>query len=643
MISSKQSLPITTSFPFPYFQLNFNSIGLTKYLPTIISQVSLLFTMAMVFLVSPVSNAAPPENVHHDFVNSTPGNVSPKSGNTEKFARGRILVIPRAGLPKKAFDAILSQHHGKSRKIGQSDIYIVEIPEFSEEAVVMALQQNPHIKLAELDYISAPTLTPNDPYFSIYEWHLPKIGAPSAWDIAQGEGITIAILDSGVDDTHPDLANNLMPGWNFFDNNSNIRDFIGHGTFVAGTAAATTSNSIGVASIAGKAKIMPLRITDNNGYGYQHFTVSALIYAADHGARIANISYKDQTSKEAVRSAAQYMKDKNGLVFVSADNTGMLENYSVTTSMIAVSATDELDQLTSFSSYGNYVSLSAPGKNIWSTAKMTNQIPYGPAGGTSISSPLAAGVAALMMSSNPKLSNNEIESLLFSTAVDLGSPGRDMYFGYGRVDAAAAVKAAKAATPTLDTEAPHITIINPLEGATLSGLIPVDIDATDNIGVTRAELWINNSSVAIDTTQPFSFSWDSTGSLNGSTNLEVRVFDAANNMASSMIVVNVNNSTSPPTIDTQAPAMQIVNPVAGSVSGTIAITLNASDNNGATGISLAVYIDGILKATGTGSTMSTSWNTRTKGTKAGAHTILAVAKDSAGNTSTATVNVNVVK
>ena len=640
MEKSKQALPTATSLYLPHLQQNLNKTNLTKYLFSAVFQVGLL--CAVVFTAA-VSSAVPPEHAHQDFASTTPGNASPKGGNTEEFARGRILVMPRAGLPKKVFNAILGEHHGKARKIGQSNIYIVDVPEFSEEAVVMALQRNPHIKLAELDYISAPTLIPNDPYYSLYQWHLPKIGASSAWDITQGEGITIAILDSGIDSTHPDLVNNLVPGWNFFDNNSDTRDFIGHGTFVAGTAAATTTNSIGVASISGKAKIMPLRITDINGYAYQNFTVSALIYAADNGARIANISYKDQTSKEVVRSAAQYMKDKNGLVLVSADNTGMLENYSVTTSMIAVSATDEFDQLTSFSSYGSYVSLSAPGKNIWSTAKMTNEIPYGPTGGTSISSPLAGGVVALMMSANPKLSSIEIENLLFSTAVDLGDSGRDIYFGYGRVDAAAAVQAAKTATPTLDTEAPLITIINPLEGATLSGLIPVDIDATDNIGVTRAELWINNTSVAIDTSQPFSFSWDSTGALNGATNLEVRVFDAAGNMATSMIVVNVNNSTSLPTIDTQAPVVQIVNPVAGNVSGSITITVNASDNNGAARITQFIYIDGMQVATGTGSTLSYSWNSRSKKVKAGSHTIQAIAKDATGNQSSTSVAVNVVK
>lgn len=567
--------------------------------------------------------------------------ISYKSSATSDWVRGRILVRPRAGLPIKALDKILKEHGGKAKKIGQSDLYIVDLPEHSEEGVVAKLKHHPHLKFAELDHIALPAMIPNDYYYS-REWHLSKIGALSAWDISQGEAITIAILDSGVDLTHPDLVANLVPGWNFYDNNSNTADVIGHGTFVAGTASAITNNSIGVASIAGKAKIMPLRVSDINGYGYTSTISSALIHAADHGVRVANISFRDQTSKDAVRVASQYMKDKNGLVVTSGGNSGILENYTVTTTMISVSATDEFDQKADFSSYGNYISLAAPGVKIWSTGKGGA---YGPTGGTSISSPVAGGVIALMMSVNPNLKSTEIENLLFSTALDLGEPGRDPYFGYGRVDAAAAVQAAQAAVPTQDTEAPGVSIIDPLEGAVVTGLVPIDVQATDNVGVTRAELWVNNANVATDSSLPFAFSWDSSGVQNGTALLTVRVYDATNNMAYSTVAVGVNNPIQPPppVLDTEAPIVQIVNPVAGSVSGSVNISINASDNNGATGISLSVYIDGVLKATGAGSTLGANWNTRSKSVKAGAHTIKAVASDAAGNTSTSSVIVNVAK
>ena len=246
------------------------------------------------------------------------------------------------------------------------------------------------------------------------------------------------------------------------------------------------------------------------------------------------------------------------------------------------------------------------------------------------------------MSSNPRLSSGEIENLLFSTAVDLGANGRDPYFGYGRVDAARAVQAAKVAVPIQDTEAPNVSIVDPLGGATVQDLVPIDIQAIDNVGVARAELWVNNTSVAVDSSAPFAFTWDSKGAQNGAASLTVRAYDAANNMGTSSIEVSVNNPVQPPVADTEPPVVQIINPVAGNVSGNVTISVNASDNSSASGISLWIYIDGSLKAFGKGSTMSTNWNTR-KNVKIGTHAIQVVAKDAAGNTSSTAVNVNVVK
>lgn len=156
--------------------------------------------------------------------------------------------MPRAGLPAQVFASILKEHDGKARKIGQSNLYVVALPEYTEEGVHTRLEHHPHLKFAELDRVVMPALIPNDPVY-INEWHLPKIGAPSAWNITQGNGITIAILDSGVDNSHPDLASRIVPGWNLYDNNSDTSDVVGHGTSVAGTAAAISNNSIGVVGV----------------------------------------------------------------------------------------------------------------------------------------------------------------------------------------------------------------------------------------------------------------------------------------------------------------------------------------------------------------------------------------------------------
>ena len=624
-------LPLNSSFVRYFLQARcfFTSTALIRIV---------VFSICLIpasFIATPIVNA------QSDFsVAKLPEQKRTKRENPESFAQGRILVSPREGLPAQAFATILEEHHGKARKIGQSNLYIVDLPESTEEDAVAKLAHHRHLKFAELDRLVPPTFAPNDPLYAS-QWYLPKINAPIAWDITQGTGITIAVLDSGADNSHPDLAGQLVPGWNVYDNTSDTTDLIGHGTNVAGIVAASSSNATGIAAVAGQSKIMPIRVTPPDSGGTFYSTLAqGFIYAADHGARVANASFQNVTSSLSTQNAAQYMKDKNGLVIVSAGNTGSLETYSSTTTMIPVSATDENDLLTGFSSYGDYVALAAPGINIWTTDLSGSYISVR---GTSFSSPVSAGVIALMMASNPGLTSLDIEKLLYSTAVDLGNSGRDIYFGYGRVDAAAAVQAAITAVPSVDTEAPIASIVDPLNGATVSGLVPVDVQASDNVGVTRAELWVNNTTIAVDTSLPFAFTWDSSGAPNGMTNIVVYVLDAAGNVGSNMIAVNVSNSAPPPVVDTTPPTVAIINPVAGDVSGTVTITINASDNTGSSNVAQSLYIDGTLVATGTGSTLSFSWNSRSKKVKAGSHTIKAMAKDTAGNTSSTSVKVNVIK
>ena len=136
-------------------------------------------------------------------------------GRSGTWAEGRILVMPKAGLPEKELAKILGEHGGKARKIGQSDLYIVDLPAHaSEKAVAARLAHHPHLKFAELDYLVEPDFVPNDPQYGS-AWHLPKIGASSAWDNSQGAGVIIAILDSGVDGLHPDLSSRMVAGLEF--------------------------------------------------------------------------------------------------------------------------------------------------------------------------------------------------------------------------------------------------------------------------------------------------------------------------------------------------------------------------------------------------------------------------------------------
>lgn len=574
------------------------------------------------------AGSAPPEN-------------DARGGNgSGAWAKGRVLVVPRAGLTEKELGKILSEHGGKGRKLGQSELYIVDLPTHgSEKAVAARLHHHPAFKFAEIDEMVLPDLIPNDPYYGS-AWHLPKIGASIAWDKSQGAGVTVAVLDSGVDSAHPDLASKLVPGWNFYDNNANTSDVYGHGTKVAGSAAAASNNHTGIAAVAGQSRIMPIRVTNLSGGGYWSTISQGLVHAADNGARVANVSFLGVTSSLTVQNAAQYMKNKGGLVIVSGGNTGTQQNYPSTTTMIPVAGTNSKDVRASWSSYGNYIAMAAPGEGIWSTIRGGG---YGAVSGTSFSSPVTAGVVALMMSVAPKLQNTKIESLLFSTAVDLGAAGRDPYYGYGRVDAARAVQATVAAVPVADTLAPSAAISSPISGKTVTGLVPVSVNATDNIAVTRVELKVNSTTVAIDNTAPFAFSWNSVSVPNGTRSLVAYAFDAAGNAkASAPVAVNVANGIATIAKDTTVPTVKIINPVAGNVSGNdVTVSLNATDDRGGAGITQTLYIDGAQKASGSGSTLGYNWDIRKVG--AGRHLIQAVARDTAGNVSSSSVIVTVVK
>ena len=491
--------------------------------------------------------AAPVSFAALDATNTRAIESGANGGNT--FAENRILVLPRAGVSPAMLNKILSVHGGRARRIGNSNLHIVDLPaNGSARQVAAALAIHPHIKFAELDRRVKASFVPNDPYLGS-EWHLNKITAPAAWDRTLGAGVTIAVLDSGVDGTHPDLAPNLIAGYNFVDNNANTADACGHGTAVAGTAAAASSNGVGVAGVAGRASIMPIRIAyfdaaSNNCYAYISAIASGVTYAADHGARIVNISYGGLAASSTIQNAALYLKNKGGLLFVSAGNNGIDENITPTSSMIVVSATDTNDAITSWSSYGSFVTLAAPGSGIYTTSKGGL---YQPWSGTSFASPVTAGVGALMMAANPSLDNLTIEKLMASTAVDLGAAGRDAYYGYGRVNAGAGVASAIASSSPNDIQAPTATITDPLNNATVSGMVPVNVTAADNVGVARVELKVNGAVVAVDNIAPYSFSWDSAGVTNGMATLIATAYDVAGNAgASTAVAVNVANSVATP-------------------------------------------------------------------------------------------------
>lgn len=576
--------------------------------------------------------------------NANPNASKPAvSAEEGQWVPGRLLVQPRPGLPEAELEKALKPHGGKQvGRIEGIDVRIIQLPpQASEKAVGALLKHNKHFQFVERDMLLKPEAVVDDPYFSS-AWHLPKIGAPAAWELSEGANVTIAILDSGVDATHPDLASNIVPGWNFYNNNSDTSDVYGHGTQVAGAAAAASNNATGVASVAGKARIMPIRVTDTSGMGSLSQMASGITWAANKGARVANLSFAGAGGYSTVQSAAQYMKNKGGLVVTAAGNYGTEQTFSPSDTTIVVSGTTSSDAKASWSSYGKFVDIAAPGTSIWTTTRGGG---YKSASGTSMASPVAAGVVGLIMSANASLSAADVEKALFSTATDIGAAGFDTYFGNGRVDAAAAVKVAAAAVQA-DTTPPSIAIANPTSGATVNGLVAVDVSASDNRGVTRVDLFINGTKFASDTLAPYAFSWDSTAVADGDVSIAAHAYDAAGNSTSRAVNVTVSNTSeasSPdpvsepgPTADDLAPAATISNPSPGTkVAGNVTVQASATDNVGV--VKMRLYINQQLVSTGSGANLSYRWNTRK--IASGTHSVAVEAEDAKGNIGRSSVQV----
>lgn len=542
-----------------------------------------------------------------------------------QFVPGRVLVKFHDNiLPAHARNIIAALGARDADEIPNIGVHILDLPyEANETAFVQAFQARSEVEYAELDRVVEPAdVTPNDPWY-IDEWHLTKISAPTAWSTTTGSSsVIIAILDSGVDGTHPDLAPKMVPGWDVYNNNSDTSDTGGHGTTVAGTAAAAGNNGIGVASVAWGCKIMPVRIVDSSGYTSYSLLANGLTWAADHGARVANISFSPIIDSSTVTSAARYFQNKGGVVTSSAGNLGTFVSSPDNAYILTVGATDTNDVVTSFSNPGNAVDLSAPGVLIRTTALGGA---YQSVAGTSYSAPIVAGVAALVMSANPSLTPNQIQDILKQSADDLGAAGWDPSYGWGRVNAARAVALAGGGG-TVDSTLPAVSITSPSGGATVSGAVSVAVSATDNVGVSSVSLTIDGNPRGSDTSSPYTFQWDTTTASNGSHTLIASAIDTAGNAASYSITVTVSNSAPPP--DTTPPTETITSPSdGGKVSGNASVYVNVADNVGVTRNEL--YVDGVLVSSSSALPFTTKWNTGK--VKAGPHVLLCKAYDAAGN------------
>lgn len=362
------------------------------------------------------------------------------------------------------------------------------------------------VAYAEPDFLAQRFMTPNDTLYA-KQWNLAKINAGAAWDVSQGGYGPVAIIDTGIDAAHSDLTGEVTSGYNFVNNSTNTNDDNGHGTHVAGIIAGETNNSNGVASIGFNGLLMPVKVLDSSGTGTYGAVADGIVFAADHGARIINMSLGGSSASQTLQDAVNYAEQKGVIVVAAAGNNGNTAavypaDYA---GVIAVSATTDTDTLASFSSYGSHIFLSAPGVDITSTY---NNGGYATMSGTSMAAPEVAGLISLALA-HSQVSLPTLLSDLQQSSDKVGpypydANGWNQYFGYGRIDAGKLLQLISGSTAVPAAPAPTQTTTN---GQTVHGQagmqFSVDfegiidsIEPTNNLVVVKIQTISSNLSLA---------------------------------------------------------------------------------------------------------------------------------------------------
>lgn len=284
-------------------------------------------------------------------------------------------------------------------------------------------------------------LVPSDPYWGM-QWGPRKIKADWAWNTTLGESsILVAVIDTGIDYTHPDLIANYVPlGFDWVNNDTDPMDDQGHGTHCAGIIAASLNNGLGIAGIA-QVHIMAEKGLDANGSGYTSDLAKAIIHATDQGADIISMSWGAYGNSELLHEAITYAYSRGVLLIAAAGNEATTRKLypAAYEEVVAVAATDESDNPAYFSNYGDWIELAAPGVNIYSTISSMHderfEYPYFSLSGTSMACPHVVGVAALIESRFPNMASKWIRFRMRYTVDDLGESGFDIHYGYGRINA----------------------------------------------------------------------------------------------------------------------------------------------------------------------------------------------------------------
>jgi type VII secretion-associated serine protease mycosin len=378
------------------------------------------------------------------------------SASTEPVIAGELAVRFRRGVSsttKHAAAAKVGAHD--AQPIAGTDFARVQpAPNETRATATARLKSDPNVEDVVPVYKRHASAMPTDPILADQLQYLTPQNLAQAWPVSTGNGVIIAVVDTGVDATHPDLTGRVLPGWDFVNNDSNAADDEGHGTAVAGVAAAKANNG-GMVGIAYDARILPVKVLDNTGSGSDTDIANGIAWAADHGAKVINLSLGGFGGSPIIDSAVAYAMSRDALVVAATGNEGTNEPSFPASSpgVVGVGATNGHNSLTFFSNWGSQVDVAAPGWDVIAPDMATHGYVYG--SGTSFSAPIVSATAALVRSLFPTLSATATAARLKDTANEAGPPGDDDKFGGGIVDAWAAEggTAWPVSSPNYDREA----------------------------------------------------------------------------------------------------------------------------------------------------------------------------------------------
>lgn len=400
--------------------------------------------------------------------------AGPESDGAPRYVPGELVVKFTTGTAAADLAALLHQHQASIKgQLPAVGAKVLRVPAGLETVIAERLIASGRVLYVEPNYLAQATYIPNDPYYSGYyqtshsgwqnQWALSKVSAPVAWDTTKNlnTDLLLAIIDTGVDYTHPDLSGKMarnsagqIIGYNFVANNNDPKDDNGHGTHVAGIAAAATDNGLGIAGISfNSVKVMPVKVLDAAGSGTYTAIVNGIVWAADNGARVISMSLGGSSYSQALQDACNYAWNKGVAIVAAAGNDGRLTiSYpGGNNHVLAVGASDANDAMASFSNWGIDVGFAAPGVNILSTmptydVTLTTSSGYyknyDALSGTSMATPYVGGLAAMLLAQNPAQSNVWVLQQIQKTADNVNGTangGWEIHYGYGRINAANAV------------------------------------------------------------------------------------------------------------------------------------------------------------------------------------------------------------